>query len=402
MKLLPWIKPRLDADLIVVDSIFPQKTPFAFRNSEVNEYIKRLKSFYAVSMESVASDSDLGLDYKLGKTLSDFKTDLEGYAKYYPYNKNHIRHQESISKYNVKLSYSFFVAETYLLLPFYEKHKIPFVFVLYPGGLFGLHSEKSDKMLNRIFQSDQFRAVITTQEITTEYLLSNKLCNKNAIHYIYGGFVQFTKSQVIQRSYYGLDKKELDICFVAAKYSERGVDKGYDMFVDVAKKLHELDAGNVLRFHVIGGFDENDIDVKNLGNSIKFYGYKTPAELLVLYKSMDILLSPNRPNKLYEGNFDGFPLGIDAGYCGVSLFVADELSMNTNYVNGKDIEIINLDSDDIISKIQLYIKNPEELKKLSISCQTKTQDLFDIDKQIDARLKVFAQYAEIKYRKAST
>jgi glycosyltransferase involved in cell wall biosynthesis len=287
------------------------------------------------------------------------------------------------------------LAITYVLLPFYEKHRIPFTFVLYPGGGFGLNFDGSDKMLKKIFASPYFRGVIVTQAITRDYLTRKKLCPKDRIHYIYGGFVQFKKDELKPKRYFKKDKKTFDICFVAAKYSEKGVDKGYDLFIEAAKLLSKQTED--IMFHVIGDFDKSDIDISDIKDRVKFYGYRQPDFLAEFYAGMDIFLGPGRPFKLFEGNFDGFPLGIDAGYCGVGLFVSDELKIN-RYYTAKDIVIVPLSAKTIADTIMRHYNNLDGLYDLSRRGQARTQELFDMDNQINERIKVFRKYVGLEMR----
>jgi glycosyltransferase involved in cell wall biosynthesis len=381
-------------DLVVIDSQFPQKDPLAFRNAEINEYIKRVQHFSAYAMYPMSPDAQAGFGHSYGVSPKEFKANKKGYLGYYPKNASKIHYLQGNKSYNFKLAFSFFLGETYVLLPFYEAQKIPFVFVLYPGGLFGLDSRESDYMLRKICGSPYFRAVITTQEITREYLRSHAICSEDKIRYVYGGIAQFTKSEVEPKKKYGVDKNTFDICFVAAKYSERGVDKGYDLFIDSAKKLAK--AHDDIRFHVVGGFDATDVDVSMLDDRITFYGYKRPDFLRDFYARMDIYLSPNRPFMLFNGNFDGFPLGNDAGYCGVALFVADELKMNHEYAPDEEIVIIPLNAQKIVERILEYYSDPKKLYALSLRGQAKSQRLFDVSIQVDQRLKVFSEFSDIK------
>jgi hypothetical protein len=156
-----------------------------------------------------------------------------------------------------------------------------------------------------------------------------------------------------------------------------------------------LKLDNRFRFHVIGGFDEREIPVDDLGDKITFYGYKQPDFLTDFYKDMDIFFSYNRPFKLFNGSFDGFPLGIDAAYCGVSLFVGDELHMNRHYTQGKDIVIVPGDAEEIAQEWLKYMLQPDMLHQLSINCQKTTQRLFDIDMQVSERMKVFAEFVTL-------
>lgn len=388
------LKKTVKGDFVVIDSLFPQKEPFAFRNAEINEYINKIVGFKSYTMYPMVPPIDAPFDHIYGMDEKTFEQNKQGYLRYYPENEHAIQYLTPKNRYKFRLVYSFFLAETYALLPFLEKNKNPFIFVLYPGGLFSLTSQESDGMLKKIFASRFFRGVIVTQQITRKHLLDNKLCREDQINYIYGGFVQFKKDELKPKKYYKKNKKTFDICFVAAKYSERGADKGYDLFIETAKLLAK--ENDDIRFHVVGDFTENDIDVSDIKSKIKFYGICRPDFLLEFYRSMDIFLAPNRPFKLYEGNFDGFPLGIDAGYCGVALFVADELKMNVHYKDKKDIVIIPLDAHLIAKKINEYYKNIDKFYTLLKNCQHTTQQLFDIDHQITERMNVFGRYVELE------
>jgi glycosyltransferase involved in cell wall biosynthesis len=64
---------------------------------------------------------------------------------------------------------------------------------------------------------------------------------------------------------------------MAHKYTSRGEDKGYDVFVDVAIILRQKH--DDIYFHVAGGFDQHVIDVSSLGDRIKFYGLLSPNQI---------------------------------------------------------------------------------------------------------------------------
>lgn len=384
----------IHGDFVIIDSQFPQKIPLGFRNTEINQYIKRVRNIDAYTMYPMLPDSEAWFQHGYGMTEEDFKENIEGYRTLYPYNVPKVHLLNKGMRYQFKLAYSFFLAETYTLLPFYEQHEIPFVFVLYPGGAFGLNFVQSNNMLRKIFKSKYFKGVIVTQRITEKYLVDNALCPTDQISYIYGGIVQFKKDEIKKKKQYIQDKKTFDICFVAAKYSNKGVDKGYDLFIAVAHKLATLYED--VRFHVVGGFTEEDIDISKIQTKITFYGYRPPDFFPDFYSQMEIFLAPNRPFELYEGNFDGFPLGIDAQYCGTAIFTADELNMNVEYSNEKDIIITSLDPNEITQKISYYYSNPEKLYELSLRGQEKCQELFDIDYQIEQRLKCFQQFVKLE------
>lgn len=381
-------------DFVVIDPVFPQKEPLAFRNVEITEYLNRIKNCESYTMCPMQPDVGAWFSHGYGITKEQFLENKTGYLRYHKGNEDKIHYLEEDRQYSFKLAYSYFLAETYVLLPFYEKNKIPFTFVLYPGGAFGLDFDKSDEMLTRICSSPYFRGVIVTQAITRDYLIKKNICPAEKIEYIYGGFVQFEKDDVRPKKFYKKDKSTFDICFVAAKYSEKGVDKGYDLFIDAAKKICQQT--DDVMFHVVGGFDENDIDVSDISERITFYGYKRPDFLREFYAGMDIFIGPGRPAQLFEGNFDGFPLGIDPGYCGVALFVADELKMNTYYKEDKEIVIVPLDAAVIAEKVMRYYGDIKAFYRLARAGQKVTQRLFDTNHQIEERLKFFGKFVDLE------
>jgi glycosyltransferase involved in cell wall biosynthesis len=374
-------------NFVIIDSQFPQKEPMGFRNTEINEYFRRLKNVKIYAMYPMKPEKEAWFSHGYGVDERTYETNKLGYLKLFPQNKTKIHHLNEHTKYRFKLAYSFFLAETYTLLPFYEKNHIPFVFILYPGGAFGLNNEASDAMLRRICDSQYFRGVIVSQKITKDYLLKKKICKAADISYVYGGFVQFNPEDVRPKQRYLKEKKTFDVCFVAAKYTDKGIDKGYDAFIAAAKIIAKQTSD--VRFHVIGNFDKTDIDVAELGSKITFYGYQKPDFFPEFYARMDIMLSPNRPFKLFDGNFDGFPLGVDAGYCGTAMFVSDELAMNEHFTDGKDIVIVKVNAKQIANKVMKYYNNTDSLYELSEKGRVASHRFFSIETQISGRLKVF-------------
>ena len=387
-------KPTVKGDFVLIDAMFPQKEPFGFRNAEANQYIDKIANFKSYTMYTMFPEKGAPFGHSYGVSSEVFAENKKGYLSHYPTNASFIKQLEEGRRYKFNLAYSFFLADTYTLLPFLEKNKIPFVFTLYPGGLFSILSKESNEMLRRIFSSPYFRRVIVTQRITRDHLISHKLCDSDKIDYIYGGLAQFSKDEVKPKKLYLKDKQTFDICFVAAKYSPEGIDKGYDLFIAAAKIIAAKTKD--VRFHVVGNFDESDIDVSAFKDKITFYGFRKPSFLLDLYQTMDIYISPNRPFKLYEGNFDGFPLGVDAGYCGTAMFVSDELDMNDQFNDGEDIVIIPLDAKKIAAKVLTYYNDIEQLYDLSSKGMMKSQKLFDVDYQVDQRIGVFKKIINIE------
>lgn len=377
-------------NIVVIDSVLPNKNAVGPRNSDLLEFVKKLPGFVYYTMYPMKPGKEAWFSHGYGMAKEDFKRNLKEYVAQYPEAKGKIKLLFSERKYRFNLAYTYFLAETYTLLPFLEKHKIPFVFLLNPGGAFGINNESSDAMVRKVCSSKFFRKVIVNQKLLKDYLIDKELCPKSKILYDFSGSAQFKLPDVKTKRKFKRDKPTFDICFVAAKYSPKGVDKGYDLFIAAAKRLAEYRPD--IRFHVVGGFDETEIDVSDIKDVIKFYGFLDPAALPKFYSTMDIFMSPNRPFKLYEGNSDGFPLSAGAMYCGVCGFNADELNMNTEFAHD-EVVIIKTQVKDIVEKVKYFYNNLDELYAVSRKGQKKAQYFYDIEKHIEGRIQLFKELA---------
>lgn len=364
--------------VLIVDDVFPIKNS-AFRYQEFTSILNEIPDSSVLStFESIRYSGN----FSPKKVIEDYTNE------YHKLSKKILRKlPNDINKY--KLLYCTFLFNAYnYLVPISEKYKIPFIFTLYPGGRFALNNSKSDKMLQRVFSSKYFKKVIVTQNVTYEYLVSKKLCDKDKIECIYGGIVLKDKLNVDidKKMYYKINKETLDICFVAYKYSSKGEDKGFDIFIELAKKMSKY---NNIKFHVVGNFDENLISTKNLTN-IRFYGTRPQEWFKAFYKKMDVILSPNVGGKIRNGCFDGFPTtcAMEASLNGVAIFCTDSLGQNAGKYKEKEEIIIlkNTNIDYIYNKIKFYYENPEKLKELSINGYKKSNKLFSHDQQIGKRI----------------
>lgn len=190
------------------------------------------------------------------------------------------------------------------------------------------------------------------------------------------------------KKYYKSNKNTFDICFVGAKYIPRAVNKGYDVFIDVAKKLATMSKD--IRFHVVGNLDETDIDVTEIKDRITFYGFRNKEFFPSFYSNMDMILSPNRPDAIIVGAFDGFPTGCctQAAMCGVAVFCTDIIGLNIYFTNNKDIAIISRNIDEIVQRVYWYFNNTKELYTLSENGRSKFLEVFNIDNQMKKRIEI--------------
>ena len=348
--------------LIIFDDIFPSiYSPF--RYEEYIEYLQNLENVYIFTTGK--SLKAVNENRSILEVIKEFEENNPRYkGRVFELNEKNKKILEGLKN---KIAILTFLANVRENMEIIEKYKIPFVFTLYPGGGFVLNDQNCDLELKRICSSKYFRKVIVTQKNVYKYLIRKKICNKRQIEFIYGVVTpsEILKENNTNKRYYKYNKDTLDLCFVAHKYTQKGIDKGYDIFIEVAKKLSEKYSN--INYHIIGGFDEKDIDVSILKNKIKFYGIKDSKWLKDFYANMDIIVSPNRPFKLGKGTFDGFPTGscTEAMINGVMLLCTDELKLNVKFKNNKDLIIIKPDVNDIRRTIENLYKNPKKITKIA-------------------------------------
>ena len=370
-------------DLVVVDDAYPHPQS-AFRRQEFDTYLRefpRSAVYTTGGAFSVFKDSP-----PVEAVIRDVIRSNAAFA-------NRVVKLEDNTSVRATLGYSVFAGNTYRHLGFFEINKIPFVFTLYPGGMLLLDDAQSDQRLKRIFGSPMFRRVITTQRLTGDYIRSKNLVDDDKVDFIYGvvtpqASLREAATVVPDRKRYGFGKETLDICFVAHKYMKNGRDKGYDVFLDVARKL--IEAAPECRFHVVGGFGPDDIPTDGLEHCITFYGGRSPEWFSDFYKDKDAILLANVPFVLLKGAYDGFPTGCgsDAMLHGVALFCTDPLGLNIEFEDGKDLVIVPPDIDECVAKLLWYRLHPAELKKIGESGQKAAARVYSYERQMAPRLEI--------------
>jgi glycosyltransferase involved in cell wall biosynthesis len=354
---------------VILDDCFPWMGS-GFRVLEFNEYLKVFRNCVVYS------------------TVLDFSREKNRYAQYYPEYSSRINNLKGHIDFDCGLIYIVFLHNAYAFLPIIERYKIPFVLELYPGGFFHLDEDISDRRLAKVCGSDMLRKIIVTQPITYSYLIENKFCSPEKLAYIYGGVINVPRN-IGHRRIYPRDKATFDICFTAYKQMPLGQDKGYDIFIQVAKELFKRD--DRFRFHVVGTFNENDIDVSEIRAHIHFYGPKTSDFFREYYLDKDLILSPNRPFVLAKGAFDGIPTGtvLEAGACGVAMFCADQLKLTEGvFRHGVDIVIINTDTDSMVNEIWQYYQDPGKLYWIAQNGQSTIAEVYSKERQLGPRIQI--------------
>ena len=384
---------RQPLDIAIVDDIFPHPLS-AFRFQEFTCYLQEFKN-----LEIYSSGASVGIlgESTFDEIIIDFKVKYPEYAA-------QIKNLKMDDIINTKLIYAVFLINIYLNIQQIERSNTPFIFTLYPGGGFGLNTANSDMMLKRVMSSPCFRKVIVTQKVTYDYLIARHLCRPDQIKFIFGVVTPLKQieSEYSGKKHYGIEKNNLDICFVAYKYTNKGVDKGYDVFIDVARQLCQHHDN--INFHVVGGIDEHEIDVSDLKGKITFYGKRDMDWFDSFYKDKDIILSPNIPGTMYPGSFDGFPTGscVDAGLRKTAIFCTDELDLNAKtfsagneFVEGEEIVIIPHEAGKITSMIEGYYHDPQKLKALAENGSLRIKRLFGFEAQILPRIALLKKEIEL-------
>lgn len=367
-------------DLVIIDDVFPHPVS-GFRYQEFLSYFE-----YFTSMKVLTTGTSVHILGKktVNELIIDFKRNFLQIG-------SNLEKFSSFDNINCKLLYFVFLQNAVSFVELAERRQIPFVFTLYPGGGFGLDDAHSDKSLKRVLDSPCFRKVIVTQQITYNYLINKNFCKPEQIEYIFGVVTPLDKIErkYTDKKHYAIDKNTLDICFVAHRYTNYGQDKGYDVFVDVAKQL--VKRYRNIHFHVVGDFNEKVIDVSEIRDNITFYGIQLPNWFEGFYKDKDIILSPNVPGRIYAGSFDGFPTAscTDAGLCKTAIFCTDPLDLNnSHFKDNEQIVIIKGVTSNIMDKIEYYYNNPEDLKNICENGYKNIKDLYSFDNQIAPRIRL--------------
>lgn len=357
--------------LIILDDFFPNLVT-AFRVAEINFLLSHFDTAIAYS------------------TYPDRRA-FQAYSGCYPQFADRVRKFHPLRHLKGSVSYAIFLNNIFGFLRYLERAQLPFVFELYPGGGFRLDDPVSDAHLRCVVESPLFRKVVVTQKTTRDYLLCKKFCRSDQMEFIFGGVMPSDSLRQMpdHTVCYGFNKKNLDICFVAYKYTPRGEDKGYDRFIECARLLYGRHPE--IRFHVVGNFTEHDIELGELRDSIKFYGVQFTPFFPQFYSRMDLILSPNIPFLLAPGAFDGFPTGccVEAALCGTAMFVTDPLGMNEGRLkDDEEVVIIPSEPEQIARIIERYMFEPAKLTLLAQNGKRAVQKLFALDVQMAPRLLV--------------
>jgi glycosyltransferase involved in cell wall biosynthesis len=367
-------------DIIICDDVFPSKFS-GFRLAEFSTLLAEFPNAIALtSGESMNVIDDLPVD----EVIKDFKRNSADVAAQL------IRVKSLVPFSSTKLVYVNFLNTAFAMLPYVEASQVRLVFTLYPGGGFLLNDEVCNKKLKRIFDSPSFVKVIVTQHITYNYIVENGLCPMDKVQMIFGVVIQHQKPLVrpVNGKYrWGFGKKTLDICFMAHRHTNDGRDKGFDLFINVAKQLCQK--YDDIQFHVVGPYDEHVLDVSMFKGKIKFNGVLNPNRLDSFFVGMDIIMSPNISGKIQPGSFDGFPTSscIEAGLRSVAIFATDEFNSSQNhFIDNENIVLLHYDVAQILCKIGEYYRDPSRLREVARSGANTIKKLYGVEYQLTSRV----------------
>jgi glycosyltransferase involved in cell wall biosynthesis len=368
-----------EPQIAVIDDFFPHKFS-AFRWEEFHSYLE--------AMPGVGVHATWPHLQWYGETRPPAEIFAE-YAREYPAHAGRVKPLFDGTFPPADAYYMIFLSNIRDHLLAIEARRRPFAFTMYPGGAFSIDVPEADKCMERVFSSPCFRKVIATQPIIRDYLLDKGFCEPHQIIFIRGGVVHRSAFEPPPpKPRYGMAKSALDIAFVAAKYSPTGADKGYDLFVETAQVLTAL--GLDARFHVVGNFTPDVLDLGAAGPRFRFYGYRPREFFATFYSLMDMIIAPTRPFILDKGAFDGFPTTacLEAGLQCVAVLLTDPLNCNAIFRDGEDAIIIQPDRDDIVARVLQLARDPDRLAAIGESGRGALIAAYNRDVQIEPRLAV--------------
>lgn len=373
-KIKYYFKPtiNINTDLLIFDDIFPHP----FSDWRMNEYLHYLNNIERTLIVTDISKQNI------------FKSRKHHFELFYKDNehfKDKIIFYEDKLKIKAKLVYCMFYNNLIKIFKHIEQNKIPFFFTLYPGGGFNIYDDRVDKNLKMIFSSQYFKHVYVNMPFVYHYIIEKYQLEESKISLKYGA--------PLELSNFNFDKIEdskIRVVFCAHKYSKFGLDKGFDIFNRVAKKLEN---NNNFEFTCIGNFNKNDLVVST--ENINFIEELLPENLFNIFGSQDVILSPNRSHILGYGAFDGFPTGavLHACFCNCLMMITDDWN-NAEYLNlknGEDFILVPTNEAYIVEKLLYFLKNKDELKIIAKRAKLKLIDNLDLQNQLTNKFNIISK-----------
>lgn len=345
-------------DITIIDDVFPFYIS-PWRNTEYLSLADHFK--IRIYSDGIEKNKLLpkGITYQIA--LKDFN-------KEFPQSKIYPRKLKLFSPINTELAYVLFFGYLRNYFKHIKKHNLNLVFNLYPGGGFDVNDESVKMFLTEVRNYNKLKGIFVNQKFTFNYLvnelkvpqklivLANEPILPNYYHHV----------DISNKRWYKIHKGTFDVAFVANKYMPKGIDKGFDVFLDYSEILSRK--YDFVRFHIVGGFTKEDITQNINTTNFTFYGYSDFEFFKKFYAEIDLFISPNKPFAK-SGIFDGFPLGtsLEAGICGAVVMMSDLLNENEILVDDHDFLLINNEIEDMIRKTERLISNPEIMQSFVVN-----------------------------------
>jgi glycosyltransferase involved in cell wall biosynthesis len=373
-----FLKKNKKYDLVIVDDTMPD----IYSGFKIQEFDAYSKKFDTVVYCDLTCFNENDPRKNFDSLLNEFRT---------THDESGINFSELklFSNLNTRLAYCLFFNNIIRYYRFFENKNVDFAYTLYPGGGLNFESDYVKERLKRIHNSKNFKFVIVNQGITRDFLINNNLCTASKIHYIHGTPIDFSHIRKIDdKKWYGKNKRTFDVAFVAHKYTQWGKDKGLDIVVDALDKLSEQ--YSFLKLHIVGTFNEHDIIKKSDKWECQFYGTQPLSFFSSFFKEIDLIVSPNRPDGIGRGFFDGFPLAssVMGGLHEVPMLLSDEKKQNFFLEDQKDFLLIKPDINSVVKGIQYLINHPEILPVMGANGRDKIAEVHSYENQIKRRLEI--------------
>jgi len=233
--------------------------------------------------------------------------------------------------------------------------------------------------------SPRLAGILTTQPQVTEYLvgMGPRLPPVDEVLGVVVNGSYFGPEGGLRREhpYVGLGKEHLYVLFGTHRYDERGVHKGYPVFIEVCRLLRRAGVP------VVGGHRADDVRLGDLGPHVTFHGALVTDRFQYAALGMDLVLSPNRPDLVRPGARDGFPSGscVEAALCGVGVVCSDELDQNRLFTDGEDILISAPDPEHYCARILDLLQRPDGVAHLAESGRRAFRRAYSTEAQLVPR-----------------
>ncbi len=282
--------------------------------------------------------------------------------------------------------YCLFINNLEPVIQLAQRDQAPFAFTLYPGGGFEFSSVSSLEKLKQILCHPLLHKVIATQPITLEVLEKLNFPSEK-IEYIFGVVTDSgQKLKFFDRRM--LPKKIRRIVFAAHRYDELGLNKGLDLFIQMADEYISRNAN--VEFHVVGPWEKAIQSLSMHPKSYETHEIIPSNQLGSFFSKMDIAVFPTRPNINLQGCFDGFPTAtmVQTALAGCITVTTNPLKQLTPLVRNLDYYEVEPTFESVSTTVSSLLSRMFYLKFLSKVRQGRFLRIFGIDEQMKPRLEV--------------